>query len=216
MLDCGMINLRRVTSQFLCPALAVMVGVLPHTLRAQENDSARGWVIAGGLGLGLANVPESRTPVYFDALQQTARVALQRNVGAGMSAGVSLTTTVGTEGGDCAGIGPCAPRFSHRTVSGTLTYVRGQRLRSWKPMATVAAGLAQIPETWASGLNARTPAKSTWQIGAAIDFPVLVGPGTALLLGWEGHIIPDAPGGGVGVNTLVMTLRHSLFRRVAF
>lgn len=115
-------------------------------------------------------MPESRTPVYFDALQQTARVALQRNVGAGVSAGVSLTTTVGTEGGDCAGIGP----------------------------------------------NARTPAKSTWQIGGAIDFPVLVGPGTALLLGQEGHIIPDAPGGGVGVNTLVMTLRHSLFRRVAF
>ena len=211
-----MINLRRVTSQFLCPAIAIMVGVLPHTLRAQETDRSRGWVIAGRLGLGLANVPESRTPTYFDALQQTARVALQRNVGAGVSAGVSLTTTVGTEGGDCVGIGPCAPRFSHRTFSGTLTYVRGQRLRSWKPMATVVAGLAQIPETWASGLNARTPAKSTWQIGAAIDFPVLVGPGTALLLGWEGHIIPDAPGGGVGVNTLVMTLRHSLFRGVAY
>lgn len=158
-------------------------------------------------------MPESRTPVYFDALQQTARVAVQRNVGAGVSAGVSLTTTVGTEGGDCLGIGPCAPRFSHRTVSGTVTYVRGARLRQWKPMATVSAGLAQIPETWASGIDARTRATSTWQIGAAIDFPVLIGPGTALLLGWEGHVIPEAPGGGVGVNTLVMTLRHSLTRR---
>lgn len=196
--------------------MAVMVGVLPHTLRAQQKDSASGWVIAGGLGLGLANVPESRTPLFFDALQQTARVAVQRNLGTGVSVGVLVSTTVGTEGSDCLGIGPCAPRFSHRTVSGTLTYVRGTHLRQWKPMATVSAGLAQIPETWASGIDARTPARSTWQIGAAIDFPVLVGPGTALLLGWEGHIIPDAPGGGIGVNTLVMTLRHSLFRRVAF
>lgn len=211
-----MINLRRAANQWLCPAIAIMVGILPHTLRAQENDSAGGWVIAAGLGLGLANVPESRTPVFFDALQQSARVAVQRNVGAGVSAGVSLTTTVGTEGGDCVGIGPCAPRFSHRTVSGTLTYVRGQRLRQWKPMATVAAGLARLPETRASAPNTRTPAKNTWQLGAAIDVPVLIGPGTALLLGWETQVIPDAPGGAVTVNTLVMTLRHSLFRGIAY
>lgn len=196
--------------------ITAAVCTVPSLLKAQVQAQAptSGWVIAAGLGVGVANAPASSTPVYFDATQLTARVAAQRTLGAGFSGGVSLLSTLGTEGSDCA-LGPCAPQFRHHAASATLTYVHRQTVKRWLPIVSVATGVARLPEQWAAAPGTRTPAASTWLVGSAVDLPLVVRPRTALLLGWEGAVMPNAPGDRVVVNTLVLTLRHARLRRAA-
>jgi hypothetical protein len=44
-------------------------------------------------------------------------------------------------------------------------------------------------------------------LNAAVDLPLFVRPRTALLLGWESSLLPNAPGDRILVNTFVLTLR---------
>ena len=194
--------------------ITATVCVVPHMLNAQSPEPTNGWVIAASLGAGVANVPNSPTPVYFDATQLTARLAVQRTLGAGFSGGVSLLATLDTQGSDCA-LGPCAPQFSHNAGSATLTYVPGRTVQRWIPIASLSAGVARLPEQWAATPGTRTPAASTWLVGGALDLPLMVRPRTTLLVGWEGSVLPNAPGDHVVVNTIVVTVRHALLRRSA-
>lgn len=188
--------------------------VLPGFLNAQPPSPTRGWVASGSLGAGVANVPDSRTPVYFDATQLTARAAIQHTLGAGFLGGVSLLATVRTAGSDCT-LGPCAPQFRHHAASATLTYVHGRTVQRWIPIASVATGVARLPEQWAATPGTRTPAASTWLVGGAVDLPLVVRPRTALLVGWEGSVLPNAPGDRIVVNTIVLTVRHALLGQSA-
>lgn len=194
--------------------IAATVCVAPRLLNAQPHAPTNGWVVAASLGADVAIVPDSPTPVYFDATQLTGRLAVQHALRAGFSGGVSLLATLGAEGSDCT-LGPCAPQFRHHAASATLTYVPGGIVRQWIPIASVAAGVARLPEQWAAAPGTRTPAASAWLLGGAFDLPLVVRPRTALLVGWEGSVLPNTPGDRIVVNTIVITARHALPRRSA-
>ncbi len=179
--------------------------IIPIVLGAQSPNTANPWAIAGGLGVGAALVPESSAPVYFDATQITARIEVQRSLGRGLFGGAAMMATLGTEGGDCVGIGPCAPQFRHHWAKATLSYVHRNALRQWIPVASLGAGFARLPET--AGTPARSPAVNTMLLSGSVDMPLLVGARSALLAGWESSVLPNAPGGRVFVHTLVLTAR---------
>ncbi len=184
----------------------------PCMLNAQSNAQPNGWVLSAGAGVGVANVPTSTTPVYFDATQLTARLAVQHAIGAGFFGGVSLLATVATEGSDCV-FGPCAPHFRHHAASASLSYVRGSTPRRWIPIGSLAAGVARLPEHWASTPGTRTPSASTFLLSGALDLPLIVRRRTALLVGWEGSVLPNAPGDRVTVNAITITMRRALLPR---
>ena len=179
--------------------LLMSMVVSPGLLRAQPADARSPWNFTAAVGAGVADVPRSTAPRYFDSSQLTARVGVQRTLGADLYGGVSLLGTLATEGGDCT-LGACAPQFRHHALSATLSYVRGNIVRRWMPIPTLGAGIARL-ENW------DTPASNTMLLNAAVDLPLLVRPRTALLLGWESSLLPNAPGDRILVNTLVLTLR---------
>jgi hypothetical protein len=86
--------------------LLMSMMVSPCLLRAQSADPAPPWTFSAALGAGVADVPTSTAPRYFDSSQLTARLGVQRALGADLHGGVSLLGTFATEGGDCT-FGPC-------------------------------------------------------------------------------------------------------------
>ena len=183
-------------------------------LRGQSHDATSAWTLAAAIGGVVANVPASVAPTYFDATELTARFAAQRSLGAGVFGGVSALATLGTRGSDCT-LGPCAPQFRHHALSATLTYVGGPSFRRWRPVPTLASGVARLPEQWAATPGTRTPAANAFYLHAALDVPLLVDSRTALLLGCESGVLPNAPGGRIVTNGLVLTLRHTPLQRSA-
>jgi hypothetical protein len=199
--------------RFLCIVVTAAF-LAPPTMHAQSQDAASAWTVATALGGGVANAPTSMSPTYFDAAQFTARLAVQRALGAGLLGGMSALATLGPRGSDCT-LGACAPQFRHHAVTATLTYAWRGAGHRWTPMATLGTGVARLPEQWAATPGTRTPAANTLLLHAALDVPLIVRSRTAVLLGWEHGIMPNAPGGQIATNTLVLTLRHTPLQRSA-
>lgn len=195
----------------LLSLLTVALCVTPLALTAQANEQANGWVIGASVGAGASSVPTSPTPVYFDATQLTARVLVQHAIGGGLYGGLALMGTLSSTGSDCT-LGPCAPPFRQHAGYVTLNYVPGRAIHQWTPIVSALVGVARLPEQWSATPGTRTPAVNTLTLGGAIDVPLLVRPRTALLVGWEGSVLPNAPGDRIAVNTLVITVRHTLSR----
>ncbi len=202
-----------VLRQFLLLA-ALTAALLPCVLAAQSREKTTGWAIAASIGAGVADVPTSPTPVYFDASQVTARLAVQRSLGAGFAGGISLLGTIGTTGSDCA-LGPCAPQFRQSAASATITYIHRASIERWIPIVSLAAGYARLPEQWAAAPETRTPAAGTLLLSGALDVPLVIRSRSAVLVGWESSVLPNAPGDRIAVNTIVFTVRHALRPRSA-
>lgn len=178
-------------------------------LQAQPRERSSGWTFGVGVSAGVANVPSSSDPAYFDASNLATRLVVQRDVGNGFSGGLAFTGTLGVSGGDCV-MGPCAPHFKHHALNATLSYALGRSLQQWIPMATVGAGVARMPEQWGALRNRQTTAGgNAVLLNAALDVPVYVGSRSAVLLGWESGVIPNALGGRVALNALVLSMRFS-------
>lgn len=188
--------------------LTLLAVAAPIAVRAQRSDASARWAFSAAIGAGVADVPKSASPTYFDASQLTARVGAQRQFGAGLFGGVSLLATVGATGSDCI-FGPCAPHVRQHVLSATTSYVHAGVIRRFIPIVSLAAGVARLPEQWASFPRDRTPAANTLSLTAAFDIPLYVRQRTALLLGWETGVIPNAPGDAIHVNALVLSLRHT-------
>lgn len=187
--------------------LTLLLLITPMVLHAQQADGLPRWALSVGAGAGVASVPRSAQPTYCDASQLSARVGAQHVIGGGFVGGLALATTIGVTGSDCT-LGPCAPQVKQHVISASVAYHYGRALRRFVPIVSLSAGVARLPEQWATGDRRRTPAANTVSASAALDVPIFVQQRTALLIGWETGVLPDAPGGRIRTNALVLTVRH--------
>ena len=176
-------------------------------LHAQRHDDLSRWAISVGVGAGVASVASSAHPTYFDASQLTARVGVQHAIGGGLVGGLALVATIGVTGSDCT-LGPCAPQVKQHVLSANVAYHYRRAVRRFVPIVSLGAGVARLPEQWATGVLPRTPAASTVSTSAALDVPIFVRPRAALLIGWESGVLPNAPGGRIRTNALVLSARQ--------